>query len=107
MIKRIKRILGNRKIDNILITPYRSYGTENHLYVLGRVLDDVPLKIVEDQSFLRTLKNTFRQFNTFEIKNAVLDLEIPGLLNLTGRTNREGYFLFDKTVPEDLSVKAD
>lgn len=107
MVKRIKRILGNKKIDNVLVTPYRSYGTAHHLYVLGRALDDVPLKIVEDQSFSRTLRNTFRQFNTFEIKNAVLDLEIPGLLNLTGRTNEEGYFLFDKTVPEDLSVKAD
>lgn len=105
--KRLKRIIGNRKVDNVLITPYRSYGTKSHLYVLGRALDDVPLKIVEDQSFFRTLRNTFRQFNTYEIRNAEVDLEIPDLLSLSRTTDSEGYFLFDETVDVDLSEKAD
>lgn len=107
MAKRIKRFLGNRKIDNLLITPYRSYGTANHLYMLGRILDDVPLKIVEDQGFFTTIKNTFRQFNTYEIKDAEIDLEIPGVVKLSGKSDGEGYFLFDKTISEDLSQKAD
>ena len=107
MQKRFKRLLGNSQIDNVLITPYRSYGTANHLYVLGRALDDVPLKIVEDQGFLRTIRNTFRQFNTYEIKKAEIDLEIPGLIKLSEISDEEGYFLFDKAIEKDLSVKAD
>ena len=107
MLKRFKRTFGNRKIDNVLITPYRSYGTPHHLYLLGRALDDVPLKIVEDQGFLTTVKNTFRQFNTYEIKNAEVDLHIPDIISLTEKSDSEGYFLFDKTTSEDISVKAD
>ncbi len=108
MRRRIKKLLGLKKnIDNLLITPYRSYGTKNHLYLLGRALDDEPLKIVENQSFYRTIKNTYRQFDTYEIPNAGIDLNIPDLLSLSTKTDGEGYFLFDKTVPEDLSEKAD
>lgn len=107
MLKRFKRIVGNKKVDNVLVTPYRSYGTKNHLYVLGRALDDEPLKIVEDQSFFRTFRNTFRQFNTYEIENAAIDLHLPGKLKLTTETDGEGYFLFNKTVDTDLSEKAD
>lgn len=107
MLKRFKKILGYKKIDNVLITPYRSYGTKNHLYMLGRALDDIPLKIVEDQSFVRTFRNTLRQFNTYEIENASIDLHIPDILMLATKTDGEGFFLFDKTVEEDLSVKAD
>lgn len=107
MQKRLKRIFGNRRIDNVLITPYRSYGTSHHLYVLGRALDDVPLKIVEDQGFMTTVRNTFRQFNTYEIKKAEIDLEITGVIRLSERSDDEGYFLFDRTIEEDLSDKAD
>ena len=71
MLKRIKKIFGLYKnIDDVLITPYRSYGTQSHIYLLGRALDDVPLKIVEDQSLWKTLKNTYKQFDSFEISEA-------------------------------------
>ena len=108
MLKRLKKTLGfYKKIDNVLITPYRSYGTRNHLYLLGRALDDIPLKIVEDQSFFKTIKNTIRQFDTFEISEAHMELEIPDLIKLNTIADDEGYFLFDKTVPQDLSSAAD
>ena len=108
MRKRLKKFLGfYKKIDNVLITPYRSYGTRNHLYLLGRALDDIPLKIVEDQSFFKTIKNTIRQFDTFEIAGARIELEIPDLIKLSTKADDEGYFLFEKTVPQDLSLAAD
>ena len=107
MLRRIKRFLSKNKIKNVLITPYRSYGTKHHLYLLGRVLDDEPLKIVENQSLLQTVKNTYRQFDSFEIRGAQVDLHIDDLLDLSTSTNKEGYYLFDKTIIEDLSVKAD
>lgn len=108
MLRRIKRILGGgKRIDHLLITPYRSYGTKSHLYVLGRALDNVPLKIRKDQSLLKTLRNTYKIFDSFEIPDAEIELRIPGLVKMTAKTNEEGYFLFDKTVPEDLSEVAD
>ena len=108
MLKRIKKIFGLYKnIDNVLITPYRSYATRSHIYLLGRALDDVPLKIVEDQSLLNTLKNTYKQFDSFEIPDAEIELSKPGILSLTTKTNSEGYFLFDHIIAKDLSVNAD
>lgn len=107
MLKRIKKIFGSYNIDNILITPYRSYGTPSHLYVLGRALDDIPLKIVEDQSLLTTFKNTYKQFDSFEIPGAEIELNIPEITTLKTKTDGEGFFLFDKTISEDLSTVAD
>lgn len=108
MLKRLKKTLGfYKKIDQVLITPYRSYGTRNHLYLLGRALDDIPLKIVEDQSFFETLRNTIRQFDTFEISGARIELEIPDLLKLSTKADDEGYFLFEETLAQDLGSAAD
>jgi phosphatidate phosphatase APP1 len=105
MLKRIKKIFGLYKdINNALITPYRSYGTQAHIYLLGRALDDVPLKIVEDQSLLKTLINTYKQFDSFEIPEVEIELNIPGILSLTTKTDSEGYFLFDQNISKDLSV---
>jgi phosphatidate phosphatase APP1 len=108
MLKRLKKIFGLYKnIDNVLITPYRSYGTRSHIYLFGRALDDVPLKIVEDQSLLKTLKNTYKQFDSFEITEAEIELNIPEIISVTTKTNSEGYFLFNQNISKDLSVIAD
>jgi len=106
MLKRIKKLFGWNRLDNVLITPYRSYGTKHHLYLLGRALDDIPLKIVEDQSFFNTLKNTYKQFDSFEIPDAKVELDIPGFLQLKTVSDCEGYFLFEETVKKDLSMAA-
>jgi phosphatidate phosphatase APP1 len=107
MLRRIKKIFGvYRNIENVLITPYRSYGTQSHIYLLGRALDDVPLKIVEDQSFSKTLKNTYKQFDSFEIPDAEIELNIPEILSLTTKTDDEGFFLFDQNISKDLSIIA-
>ncbi|WP_026837588.1 App1 family protein [Gillisia sp. JM1] len=106
MLRRLKRLFSSNRIENVLITPYRSYGTKNHLYILGRVLDDVPLKIVKDQSFFNTLKTTYKQFDSFEISYAKVELNIPQFLDLKTEADREGYFLFEETFTEDLSSKA-
>lgn len=106
MLKRVRKLLGWNKIDNVLVTPYRSYGTKHHLYLLGRALDDIPLKIVENQSFFNTLKNTYKQFDSFEIPNAKVELSIPELIDLKTTADSEGYFLFEETVSKDLSIVA-
>lgn len=90
----------------IRLAPYLSYGTRDHLYQLGRALDDDELKIVEKQSFFRTLRNTYKQFDTDEIAGIKVALEIPDGTVLTTKTNEKGYFLFDKTTSLDLTPYA-
>jgi len=106
MLRRIKSLFSSTKIENVLITPYRSYGTRNHLYLLGRALDDFPLKIVQDQSFFNTLKTTYKQFDSFEIPHAEIELNIPDFLDLKTEADSEGYFLFEQTFEKDLSTIA-
>ncbi|AVR45471.1 hypothetical protein C7S20_09420 [Christiangramia fulva] len=107
MIKRFKKLLGRyRNLEQVYIIPYRSYGTFSHLYLKGRVLDNQPLKIVQDQSVFSTLKNTWKQFDSFEIPQAALELRISDKLNIQTKTDDEGYFLIDKTLEENLSEVA-
>lgn len=108
MRKRFKKVLGRyKKLDQVFILPYRSYGTYSHLYVKGRVLDNEPLHIVKDQSIWKTIKNTWKQFDSFEIPEAKMQLIMHDKVNLLGSTNDEGYFLFNKTVDENLAEHAD
>jgi len=108
MRKRFKKVLGRYKnLDQVYILPYRSYGTYSHLYIKGRVLDNEPLHIVKDQSIWKTIKNTWKQFDSFEIPDAEMQLILRDKVNITGATNDEGYFIFDKTLNENLAEHAD
>lgn len=107
MIKRFKKLIGRyRNLEQVYIIPYRSYGTFSHLYLKGRVLDNEPLKIVKDQSVFKTIKNTWKQFDSFEIPQAALELQIHDKLKIHTETSDEGYFLIDKNLKENLSEEA-
>lgn len=86
----------------VKLATYYSYGTPSHLYLLGRALDDDNLEMLKDQSFFRTLKNTYKQFDSHEITEAEVVLKLPNDTLLTTRTNKEGYFLFDRTTSINL-----
>lgn len=104
MIRRIKKLLGRYKnYEQILITPYRSYATPHHLYVSGRVLDNLPLQIKQKQSFFSTIKNTYKQFDSFEIPDAEVQLKLPNGQEFKTITNAEGYFVFNKKSKENLA----
>ncbi len=104
MIKRFKKLIGRyRNLERVYIIPYRSYGTFSHLYLKGRVLDNEPLKIVQDQSVFKTIKNTWKQFDSFEIPEAELELQIEKRFLVKTKTSDEGYFLVDKPLQENLS----
>ena len=106
MAKRIKKFLGTYIVQKALIIAYRSYGTSSHLYVKGRVLDNPPIEIVQELGFGSTLRNTFRQFDTHEIPNCKVSLQI-GDMNLDAVTDQKGYFLFNALLPTDISALSD
>jgi len=108
MKKRIRKLAGRYKlIEQVLVTPYRSYGTKSHLYIKGRILDNEPLKITKDANIFKTIKTTYKQFDTFEIPDAQVDLSLPGKVQASTKTDAEGFFLFDDFIKEDLAEHAD
>lgn len=108
MKKRLRKLAGRYKlIDQVLIMPYRSYGTHSHLYIKGRVLDNEPLKITQDANIFKTIKTTYKQFDTFEIPDAQVDLSLPGKVQATTQSDDEGFFLFDNTIEQNLAEHAD
>jgi phosphatidate phosphatase APP1 len=74
---------------------------------MGRVLDNEPLKITQDANIFKTIKTTYKQFDTFEIPEAQIDLSLPGKVQASTKTDDEGYFLFDDIIEEDLAEYAD
>ncbi|HEX8270631.1 MAG TPA: phosphatase domain-containing protein [Flavobacterium sp.] len=106
MGKRFRKLFGNYKIGQILIVPYRCYGTGLHLYVKGRVLDNEPLEIIEKHSVIETLQYAFHQFNTHEIPDCPIILLI-GETKYEALTDRKGYFLFKTILPGDVSGLSD
>lgn len=105
IFERLKKHLTSK--PEVKLATYRSYGTASHLYLLGRALDDDQLKMTEDQSFLYTLKNTYKQFDTDEIHGAEVLLQLPNNDKLFETTNEEGYYLFDRSASIDLATYAD
>ena len=105
ILSRLKNHLTAK--PEVKLATYRSYGTASHLYLLGRAIDDDKLKMHEDQSFFRTLANTYKQFDSYEIAGAEVALQLPNGIVLTTKTNAEGYFLFDKTISLNLKEFAD
>jgi len=108
-MKRIFQKLKNHLTakPEVKLATYRSYGTPGHLYLLGRALDDDKLKMHENQSIFRTLVNTYKQFDSYEISGAEIALQLPNGTVLTTKTNKAGYFLFDKTSSVNLKEHAD
>ncbi len=107
MLRRLKKFFGFYTIKNILIIPYRSYGSNLHLYVKGRLLDDVPLKIAQDQSFFKTLQSTYKQFDTYEISEAEIELKIGDGNYFKTKTDSDGFFLFDALLPNSIKELSD
>jgi len=106
MFKRIKLLFGKYKADKIHIMPYRSYGTSFRLYVKGRVLDNLPIEYLDIQSLWQTIKNAVKQFDTYEIPNVTVQLNLNNK-TYTTTTDEKGYFLFDVTVEEDMKLISD
>ena len=106
MIKRIQKLFMTYKATEIHVMPYRSYGTSQHVYIKGRVLDNSPIEYLDKQSFFRTITNAFKQFDTYEIPDIDVRLTINGS-HFTVKTDVNGYFLFNVMVDTDLQKLSD
>lgn len=83
--------------DPLQIIPFKSYGTNNHLYIKGRALEDENIDL-EKRGFWNILKNTWKRFESDEIKNTPLLINLPNATTIETITDNDGYFLVDKQV---------
>ncbi len=90
------------KKDELQIIPFQTYGTDQHLYVRGRALEDEEIDLAE-KGWYAILRNTYKRFETDEIKKAPLKLLLPNGVSVAGNSDNHGYYLVDRSL-EGLGV---
>jgi len=79
------------KRDPLQIIAFKSYGTNKHFYLRGRALEDESIDL-EHRSWFSLLINTWKRFETDEVKYAKLKIMLPNGEVLNATTNDSGYF---------------
>ncbi|MCF1192998.1 DUF2183 domain-containing protein [Mangrovimonas sp. AS39] len=85
------------KKDPLQIIVFQTYGTDSHFYARGRALEDESIDL-EDQSFFTLLVNSWKRFETDELKRAPLKIRLPNGKVYEVLTDDGGYFLLDERV---------
>jgi len=76
----------------VQVIPYLSYGNEDCLLVKGRVLESrVNVDEQDEESLWRNLANAYQRFESDEVPNLQLELQLAGHAVST-QTDEEGYF---------------
>ncbi|WP_299535172.1 App1 family protein [Ulvibacterium sp.] len=84
------------KKDKLQIIAFQTYGTNEHLYARGRALEDEQIDLSE-KGFLSLLRNTYKRFETDEIRNTSITLTLPDQRTVSWQTDNEGYYLIDES----------
>ncbi len=92
------------KRDKLQIIAFESYGTDSHFYAHGRALEDEEIDLSK-KGFLNLLLNSFKRFETDEIRNTGITLQLPDGRTVKGNTDMRGYYRIDASF-KDLSQLA-
>ncbi|WP_299273856.1 App1 family protein [uncultured Psychroserpens sp.] len=93
------------KKDPLQIITFQSYGTDNHFYMRGRALEDETINL-EQKGLFGLFINSWKRFETDEIKHTELKITLPNGTILKTTTDDHGYFKVDENV-EGLMNLAD
>ncbi len=85
------------KKDPLQIIVFQSYGTDSHLYIRGRALEDESIDL-QGKHPIKLLINAYKRFDTDEIKNTLLLLKLSDNTVIETQTDDDGYFLVDKKI---------
>lgn len=85
------------KKDPLQIISFLSYGTPNHFYHRGRAIEDETIDL-EDKSLFGLILNTWKRFDTDEIKNTKLKITLPNNTIYYTVTDKDGYFKFTESI---------
>lgn len=83
--------MGWLKKDPLQIIAFQGYGTDSHFYARGRALEDESIDL-EDQHIWHLIVNTWKRFETDEIKNVDINIKLPNNKILKGVTDSDGYY---------------
>ena len=95
MLKDILQRLRLRAKDPLQIHGYQSYGTDEHLYLLGRALEDEGVDL-DKTGVASVFKNAWHQFRSDELPHAKIKIRLPDDQVLYTKTDAEGYFKVDQ-----------
>jgi len=90
------------KKDPLQIIAFQTYGTANHLYLRGRAIEDESINL-EQKGLFALFVNSWKRFETDEIKNTALKVTLPDGVILKTTTDNHGYFIIDEKI-EGLSA---
>ncbi len=81
--------------DPLQIVAFQSYGTPQRLYIRGRALEDESIDLAR-KGFVPLLTNSWKRFETDEIRHAPLRIRLPDDRVFELTTDMEGYYLLDQ-----------
>ncbi|MHA7842676.1 MAG: App1 family protein [Winogradskyella sp.] len=87
------------KKDPLQIIAFQGYGTDTHFYARGRALEDESIDL-ENQNTWHLIVNTWKRFETDEIKNVGVNIKLPNGSVLKGQTDRDGYYKVEANLAE-------
>jgi phosphatidate phosphatase APP1 len=87
--------MGLFQKDKLQIICFRGYGTSDKLHLRGRALEDERIDL-EKKGIFALLLNTWKRFETDEIKKARIHIKTGELITLETRTDINGYYLVTK-----------
>lgn len=85
------------KKDPLQIIPFQGYGTASHFHVRGRALEDEKIDLSQ-KSYFNLLINSWKRFESDEIKHASLNIKLPDNTLLNVETDSHGYFHVEETI---------
>lgn len=87
--------MGLFRKDKLQIICFRGYGTNHKLHLRGRALEDERIDL-KKKGLFALLLNTWKRFETDEIKKARIYIKTGELITLETRTDTNGYYLVSK-----------
>lgn len=85
------------KKDPLQIISFLSYGTSSHFYHRGRALEDETIDL-DQKSLFNLILNTWKRFETDEIKHTKLKITLPNSKVLYTKTDKDGYYKLEETI---------
>lgn len=88
-------MMGWLKKDPFQIITFHSYGSDTHFYLRGRALEDESINL-DDKGWFKLLINTYKRFESDEVKHVEINLKLPNNQVLKVETDNHGYFKCEK-----------
>lgn len=85
------------KKDPLQVITFQSYGTDSHFYARGRALEDESIDL-EDQHIWHLIVNTWKRFETDEIKHIDIDIKLPNSKVIKVTSDNSGYFIANENL---------